>query len=359
MGRLFGMSFRKPQSDEEGTVYLLAQVMVFLLSVAVTAAAGMTFVLIAASHVNAVVAAICTALLCALPPFIMKALTALAGYADRAALTVLMLLGFIAGLLPVSAYFVSHDYEMSVYRYMRVTRADVYYYGGYDALEQDYVSPEAFMSSMKDTSASVILNGMGTEELAKIDPAQLDTINSESLWDYFGFEEILGSHPDEVEDSLTASRTMDAYEFTFDYRGLTAKSFTYMLKHPRLTLREIGLIARTGTQFAEPLTLLVFLAGELIMVYVISMHFGVNDRGEIVCYTSPEPPRHIPAFFGLIGISFAEMKSGWLLRGEGAEITAPAEKTSFPKLLRGSLSEMKHGWHFSDKGRHTELDTNP
>ena len=250
----------------------------------------------------------------------MKALTLFIGYTDRAALVVLTALGLFAGLIPVSAYYVSRDYEMSVYRYMKVTPADVYYFGGYDSLEKDYASPDSFMTSMKQTPASVIIDGMSVERVAKIPRGQLEAIHSESLWVYFGFNEILGESSDEVEDSLTASRTMDAYEFTFEYRGLTAKTFTYLLRHPRMVLREIGMISHMGTQFIKPSTLLIFIFGELFGVYMICMHFGMNAAGQVVYYTRPAPLKLTMAFLRLFTGSLCEMISGWRINEDVEDI---------------------------------------
>ena len=242
-----------------------------------------------------------------------ESVTGLIGYSDRALITVLTLLGMLAALPSVTAYYISHDYEMSVYRYMKVTPADEYYYGGYNDLESDYVSPEEFMQAMQDAPASIVLDSMSIEKLGKLTAEQLDTIHSESLWDYFGFSEILGTDSDEVEDSLTASRTMNAYEFTFEYRGLTAKTFGYLLRRPEQMPDEMEYIIRAGSHSVKISTLMIFLGGELFCVYMLCMHFGVNDKRHIVYFTRPAPLVRTMAFFRLLGSSVREMHSNWHL----------------------------------------------
>ena len=308
------LHFRRAQTDEEGTVYLLMPVLIFLIGAFTAAAAGILFILIAGSNVHSIAAIFSTAILCMLAAFTVKSLTGIIGFSDRSLITGLVILGFFAALPSVTAYYISHDYEMSVYRYMKVTPADEYYYGGYDELENDYVSPEEFMQAMNDAPASIILDTMSLEKLGKLTAEQLDTIHSESLWDYFGFSEILGTSSDEVEDSLTASRTMNAYEFTFNYRGLTAKTFGYLMKHPEQMPDEIEYIIRAGSHSVKISTLLIFFGGELFCVYMLCMHFGVNEKRHIVYFTRPAPPVRLAAFFRLLGGSLRQMYATWHFR---------------------------------------------
>ena len=305
------LGFRRAQTEEEGTVYLLLPFVIFLVASFSAAAAGILFILIAGSDVHHIAAVFSTAMLCMLAAFTVRSLTGIIGYSDRALITVLTVLGFLAALPSVIAYYISHDYEMSVYRYMKVTPADEYYYGGYDELENDYVSPEEFMQAMQDAPASIVLDSMSIDKLGKLTAEQLDTIHSESLWDYFGFSEILGTDSDEVEDSLTASRTMNAYEFTFEYRELTAKTFGYLLRRPEQMPDEMEYIIRAGSHSVKISTLLIFLGGELFCVYMLCMHFGVNEKRHIVYFTRPAPLVRLSAFFRLLGSSLKEMSSKW------------------------------------------------
>lgn len=306
-----GLSFRIPRTGEERTVYLLMPVLIFLTAFGAAALAGILFIQIAGSNVYSIAAFFSTAVLSVLAAFTVKTFTAFIGCSDRAMITVLTLLGYAAAIPVVNAFYISHDYEMSVYRYMKVTPADEYYYGGYSELEKDYASPEEFMLAMRKAPASIILDNMSIEKIGRLTPEQLDTINSESLWDYFGFEEILGAGSDEVEDSLTASRTMDAYEFTFVYRGLTAKTFGYMLKHPEQTPDELEYIIRAGAHSVGFGILLIFLGGELFCTYMLCMHFGVNEKRHIVYFTRPAPPVRLIAFRQLLTGSVREMYESW------------------------------------------------
>lgn len=305
------LRLRRAETLEESSVYLLIPFLVFVTAMVSAAGAGMLYILIAGSDVHWAPVLFSTAVLCMLAAFTVKALTGLIGYSDRALLTVLTVLGYIAAIPAVAAYYISHDYEMSVYRYMKVTPADVYYYGGYDELEADYASPEEFMQAMQDSPASIVLDSMSIEKLGRLTPEQLETIRSENLWDYFGFSEILGTSSDEVEDSLTASRTMNAYEFTFEYRGLTAKTFSYMLTRPEVMPSELEYIIYAGSHSIGLTELLFFLGGELFCVYMLCMHFGVNEKRHIVYFTRPAPPMRLIAFFRLLTGSVGEMFSSW------------------------------------------------
>lgn len=262
-----------------------------LISAAVSAAAGISFILISGASVSMPVMVFSTAVLVLLPAFVTKTYSIISGFRSRRLLTPMIIIGCLISLHATLSYYISHDYELSVYRYMRVTDADIYYFGGYDKLADDYFDGADLMQQMQAAPAALVLEGMSDDRIAALTASQLKSINSRSLWDYLGFGEILGSDPDEVEASVRASRSMNAYEFTFGYRGLRAKTFGYIFTHPRMIGGELKLIAAGGAKTVNIPVLAAFLISQIFVLYVVGMHFDINGKGQLIYIYDPEKSR--------------------------------------------------------------------
>ena len=231
----------------------------------------------------AVISLLCAAVLCLLPGSLVKLYAVLRRVRDLRAAAILCAAGFVLAMPAVFSYYVSHDYALSVYRYMKKTEADVYYFAGYESYLEDYSGAEDFMRQMKAAPASIVLDGMSDEKLSQLSAEELKTINSESLWDYCGFSDILGSTPQEVEKSMKKAHEMNAYEFTFKYRGLHAKTFGYMLVHPSLMFSELrGMITEPSGYSVPFATLIFFLISELFCMLTIVLRFDyLHGKGLI------------------------------------------------------------------------------
>lgn len=271
-----------PAEKRSRIPYPALQLLTVLILAASATASGMGFVVIAGSNVPRLLAGLCGAVLVVLPAFCTKTFAVLTGFRNRRSLCVLAIVGYALSMYPIVCFYVSHDYQLSVYRYMKTTSADVYYFGGLDGVKNDYDSTEDYMTQMKQAPASIVLRSMSREKLHKLSSEELKTINNESLWDYCGFDEILGKNADEVHDSMEQASKTDAYEFTFGYRGLSPKNFRYMLKNPAGTLHELAVLFRDGSHSASPATLLFFVLGQLFAIYMISLHFDVDEKGQLV-----------------------------------------------------------------------------
>lgn len=308
------LKFKQPESPEESEIRCAAQIIAFVVMSLLFDISGAAFLLISGSDVATVLSFFSTAVLYLLPACMVKLIMHKFGTDDRAAVTAIAITAFIFSFIPVSAYYVSHDYELGVYRYMRATDADVYYYGGYDEFKSDYIDPLDFMKKMQSAPASIVLEGMNSEKANSLTPEQLEDLNSKNLWEYLGFNEILGTTIDEVEDSMAASRTMNAYEFTFNYRGLTAKTYWYELKNPGMMIGELKDIAKTGSHSVRFSLYVTYLVMQLMCTYMVCMHFGVNDEKHIVCYVKPSEFRELKIFFRYIAECLREMKGNWQIK---------------------------------------------
>ena len=284
-----------------------------VLSVICCAASGMCFILISGAGVPVPVMIFSTAALILLPAFIIKTYSVFIGLRSRPLLTGLMITGLFLSLYPTVCYYIGKDYDISVYRYMRGTDADVYYFGGYEGVTRDYLDGADLMAQMQAAPASIVLESMSEEKLKKLTAEQLKVINSENLWDYFGFGEILGSDPDEVEASIRASRSMSAYEFTFGYRDLKAKTTGYMLAHPEQIRQELYSIIRTGSHTVGASVLAAFLLSQLFTLYVTGYHFDVNAKGQLVYIYEPTPPEERFRALRFTAAVIREMASHWYI----------------------------------------------
>lgn len=285
-----------------------------ILSAAVSAAAGMGFITISGAAVAMPIMVFSTAVLVLLPAFIMKTYSIFSGLRNRRLLTPIILAGCLLSVYPTLCYYVSFDYELSVYRYMRVTDADIYYFCGYEELAEEYFDSADLMQQMQAAPAAVLLDGMSDEKLSKLTASQLKAINSQTLWDYLGFGEILGDDPDEVEASVRASRSMNAYDFTFGYRGLRAKTLDYMLTHPDSTSAELRAIASAGSRSVQFSVLAAFLISQIFVLYVIGLHFDINAKGQLIYIIEPSKPGERVGALRFTADVLGEMRSHWRMK---------------------------------------------
>ncbi|SDA15839.1 hypothetical protein SAMN02910447_01004 [Ruminococcus sp. YE71] len=285
-----------------------------LLSAVVSAVSGILFILIASAPINTVIVVLSTAVLVLMPAFAVKTLCVFIGFRERRLTTLLLTLGYLASLWASFAFYVSHDYELSVYRYMRATDADVYYFGGYEDLHADYADAADFMIQMQQAPASIVLESMSEGKLRALTAEQLETINSESLWDYFDYSHILGKSADEVDASLRAARTMNAYDFTFDYRGLRAKNWGYMLEKPSRCSDEIRSIAKYGSHAVKFDTFSFFIFAQLAVIVMIGVHFDIDAKGQLIYVYEPLKLEMIKAIVRRSGEALREMKQGWKIK---------------------------------------------
>lgn len=273
----------KPLPKPRRPIFTVQFGAVLIFSALLCSAAGMLLALICGSDVAAVISLLCAAVLCLLPGSLVKLYAVLRRVRDLRAAAILCAAGFVLAMPAVFSYYVSHDYALSVYRYMKKTEADVYYFAGYESYLEDYSGAEDFMRQMKAAPASIVLDGMSDEKLSQLSAEELKTINSESLWDYCGFSDILGSTPQEVEKSMKKAHEMNAYEFTFKYRGLHAKTFGYMLVHPSLMFSDLrGMITEPSGYSVSFATLIFFLISELFCMLTIVLRFDyLHGKGLI------------------------------------------------------------------------------
>ncbi len=285
-----------------------------VISAAVSALSGILFILIASAPINTAVVIFSTAVLVLLPAFAVKTFLVFIGFRDRRLTTLLLTLGFFASLWVSFAYYVSHDYELSVYRYMKATDADVYYFGGYEELNSDYADPADFMQQMKDAPATIVLEGMSEGKLSSLTPEELAAIKSESLWDYFDYGNILGKTPDEVDASIRAARSMNAFDFTFDYRGLKQKDMFYMLRKPSRCSAEIKLIVRLGAHAVGFDTFSFFIFAQLVVIVMIGVHFDIDSKGQLIFIYESDKAEMIRSGLRCSLDALKEMKSGWKIK---------------------------------------------
>ncbi len=255
---------------------------VLIISLFSGAVSGMLFILITSSKVAAVISALCSAVLCLLPAFCTKTTAYFLSLRPPRLLASLSIIGLVLSSWSTMCYYVSHGYELSVYRYMKNTAADDYYFGGYEEYKNDYSGAEDFMRQMKAAPASIVIEGMSEEKLSRLTADELAGINSESLWDYCGFNDILGENAEETEASMKKASTMNAYDFTFKYRSLRPKTLGYMLTHPILAAEEITLSAKNSPLPLHFLLLLAFIFAQLIIVRAVSLKFFINEKKELV-----------------------------------------------------------------------------
>lgn len=243
---------------------------------------GVLFVVIAASEIPAVVTVLCVCVLVLLPAFCCKSLAVAAGLRSRKKLFAIAAAAYTLSVYPVCCTFVSHDYQLSVYRYMKNTQADVYYFGGLDGIRRDYLSIEDYMQQMKQAPASIVLQNMTEEELSRLTADELKSINEQSLWDYCDFDSILGGDAEEVAESMELAAETNAYDFTFKHRGLIRKNTAYFLTDPTALFSELYGLFKNGSHSVNPPTFAFFVAAQLISLYMICLHFDVDGAGQLI-----------------------------------------------------------------------------
>lgn len=276
----------KDKSKRSAARPTVQYISLLILSMLLSAGTGMLFILIAGSKVAAVISVLCAAVLCLLPAVAVKAYTVFRRLSKKRTLLILCFAGAVLSLIFSLSYYVSHDYELSVYRYMRKTQADDYYFAGYESYLEDYSGAEDFMRQMKAAPASIVLEDMSEEKLERLSADDLKTINNESLWDYCGFDDILGENAQDVEKSMKAASEMSTYDFTFEYRGLHAKSFGYILTHPKLFFSELGaMITEPSLHSVKFITLVIFYLGQIFSLWMIMIRFEVTEDKRIIYIT--------------------------------------------------------------------------
>ncbi|MCD8095579.1 MAG: hypothetical protein LUE12_05570 [Ruminococcus sp.] len=257
-------------------------ILIGVLSLLFFAVSGVLFVLIADSSLPKISIILCTVVLAVLPAAAIKYFTILGSMKFKGSASAFILIGFLLSLWITSCCYISHDYELSVYRYMKKTDADVYYFGGYESYTEDYSDAQDFMDQMKNAPASIVLESMSEEKLSSLSSDDLKKINSETLWDYFGFTDILGSTAEEVEESLLTASSTNAYDFTFSYRNLHAKTFSYLLKNPSLLASELKGIAKDQNACLDITYLIIFLLIQVIFLFFVGFKIDVNSDKRLV-----------------------------------------------------------------------------
>lgn len=267
----------KTKTKNIGRPYI-QYVSLLIISVIISSLTAMLFILITASSVAAAVSFICAAVLCLLPAFVCKCYIVFRRLRIHTEAIVICIVGFLLSLPLACSYYISHGYDLRVYRYMKQTPADIYYFGGYEQFCEDYADAADFMRQMQTAPASIVLEDMSEEKLSSLSADEIKTINNESLWDYCGFNDILGGTAEETERSMEKSAELDAYEFTFSYRPLHAKTTGYLLTHPSLLIEEIS---DPSQLCIRPVTLIFFFAVQLIAYRVIIFNFEVDKNREL------------------------------------------------------------------------------
>ena len=266
---------------------VLKRVLLILIVLGVSAASCMLFILICSSSVAVPIIFFCSAVLCLLPAAAAK----LSAYAlhirSPKILASLACIGYALSLWLTLCSYVSQGYESSVYGFMKHSNADDYYFGGYEEFKKDYKDTEDFIRQLKAAPASIVLDGMDKDKLAGLSADELAQINRESLWDYCGFDDILGPDIAEVEASMKKAAEMNAYDFTFKYRSLTPKTFGYMLTHPHLLFDELKYIIKDSSQKVGFPLLIFFMIVQIIIIRIVARRLFINEGREIVFVTEP------------------------------------------------------------------------
>jgi hypothetical protein len=88
---------------------------------------------------------------------------------------------------------------------------------------------------------------------------------------------------------MKAASEMNAYEFTFDYRGLRAKTFGYILSHPKLLLSDLNSLAKdSGKHSVSFVWIVIFIFAELFAYRLVLMRIEVvGDKGKRLVYVAP------------------------------------------------------------------------
>lgn len=246
--------------------------------------AGLTIV-IGGSEIPSFAGVVCAFVLCLIPASAIKIITVLLSCQKKVS-ALWGIVGIAVSVWLSSAFYISHDYEISVYRYMKQTNFDVYYFeGGYESYLEDYENAQEFMDKLKSEPAAALLRNMSEEKVSRLTSEELNTINNESVWDYFGFDDILGVTSAEVEASMEKAEEsqMSAYDFIFEYRGLHAKTTGYMLFHPKQLLSELRSLALTDSLYSIKLSsLVVFWIISAFAVWFFIIRIDVTDDKKII-----------------------------------------------------------------------------
>ncbi len=143
------------------------------------------------------------------------------------------------------AIYVSRDNNTNIYKEMKAMNADEYY--AVDDLgltTEDEV--EEYIELLKETKMSIFIDLSSYSDLDSLTKSQREKLENETIWEYFDYENILGSDAKEVMKSIEKAEKMNAYDFTFSYRGLKPHNTVYLLTHPSELWSEIKEINEVG-----------------------------------------------------------------------------------------------------------------
>ena len=122
---------------------------------------------------------------------------------------------------------------------------DFDYYFGFEGVETQNMID--MYKSIHQSTTFMDSNGEIDYSGFDLTDEQIEEIESKTVWDYNNFEKLLGSDADEVEESLEKAKTMNVYEFTYEYRKAEdKKTVLSLLTSPKVLWKDIKEINRVG-----------------------------------------------------------------------------------------------------------------
>lgn len=155
-------------------------------------------------------------------------------------------LGLVIANYTKWAIYVSRDFDDLYYDDMKSTTAYQYYLGSEAEYDVYFEDVDDFIDTFKNTPASLFINDMTADEMKYMSDEDIESLQNDSMWDYFDFDNILGTDAETVEKSLEKAAEMNAYEFTFDYREMKPKTTGYLMTHPGEMFKDIKNINDVG-----------------------------------------------------------------------------------------------------------------
>ena len=252
--------------------------------------------------------------------------------------TAIALIAVIIGLAFANyakwAIYVNRDYDEFCYDDMKNIQADEYYY----IYTEDFEDTEDFVSTLKDTPASLLMSESTTEDLKYLTAEEINSLKNDSLWDYLEFDDILGTDAETIEKSISKSSEMNAYDFTFEYRGLKAKTVGYLMTHPVEMFKDIKDINEVGRwTYGKSYSTIPKEPINGIMLWIVWL-------GELLVLTLPA----ICVVYNRASFPFIESENNWAVeeKTDGAFRFYARSRSGVPVNYQSIKKEMKNDSSF-------------
>ena len=154
-------------------------------------------------------------------------------------------IGFLIATYAKWAIYDYWDVKNNFYEPMQQYSAYEYY--GFSYIFDDSTNFEDAYNALHDMKNVENIETTDEEENSIGYSRGSDTVVSdESIWEAGGFDDLLGTTVEEAKASVEKSKDLNAYDFTFEYRGVKKITFTNLLTSPHDLWEDIVDINRTG-----------------------------------------------------------------------------------------------------------------